>query len=81
MFHCDNCEFAKHKHVSFPISNKRMRVPFSLVHSNVWDPSNIPNISGAYLFVIFIDDYTWVSWVHLLKQKSEVCQIFQIFFR
>ena len=81
MFHCDDCEFAKHKRVSFPISNKRTSVPFSLVHSDVWGPSNIPNISGARWFVIFIDDCTRVSWVYLLKQKSEVSQTFQNFFQ
>ena len=31
VFHCDDWEFSKHKHVSIPISNKRMSVPFSLV--------------------------------------------------
>ena len=81
VFHCDDCEFAKHKRVSFPISNNRMSIPFSLVHSDVWGPSNISNISGARWFVIFIDDCTRVSCVYLLKQKSKVSQIFQFFFR
>ena len=80
-FHCDDCELAKHKRVSFPNNNKRMSTPFSLIHSDVWGPSNIPNISGARWFVIFIDDCTRVSWMYLLKQKSEVTQIFKLFFQ
>ena len=74
--YCEVCEFAKHKHVPFPISNKMSLFPSSLVHTDVWDPANVPNISGAKWFLTFIDDCTRVTWVFLLKQKSEVSSIF-----
>jgi len=45
----------------------------------MWGPSNIPIILGARCFVIFINDYTQVSWVFLLKQKSEVSQVLKNF--
>jgi len=70
--HCEVCELAKHKGVPFPISNKISPSPFVLVHTDVWGPSNVPNISGTRWFITFIDDYTRVTWVFLLKQKSEV---------
>lgn len=35
-YKCDVCEFAKYKHASFPINNKRTTIPFNLVHSDVW---------------------------------------------
>jgi len=76
MFHCDTCEFARHKHVNLPSSNERMVVPFALIRSDVWAPSSIPNLSWAHWFVIFIDNCTRVSWVFLFKQKSEVNQVF-----
>ena len=47
MFHCEVCELAKHKRVSFPISNTRVSIPFTLIHSDVWGPSTIQNISRA----------------------------------
>ena len=34
-FHCDNCEYAKHTRVSFPISNKISSSPFFLIHSDI----------------------------------------------
>jgi hypothetical protein len=46
-FHCEVCELAKHKRVSFPVSNKRSSIPFYLIHSDIWGPSTIPNVSGA----------------------------------
>ena len=55
-FHYDVCEFAKHKRVSFSLSNKSS-LPFTLIHSDIWRPSTIPTISGACWFISFVDDY------------------------
>ena len=79
-FHCDVCELAKHKCVSFPISNTRVSIPFTLIHSDVWGPSIVHNISKIRWFISFTDDCTRVSWVFLQKQKSDVSFIFQNFF-
>ncbi|GMI89878.1 hypothetical protein HRI_002657100 [Hibiscus trionum] len=78
--HCDVCELAKHKRSSFPASNNRTNIPFSLIHSDVWGPSSVPNITGARWFVSFIDDHTRVTWIYLLKQKSDVASTFQNFY-
>ena len=79
-FHCNICEYAKHTRVSFPISNKRSSSPFFLIHSDICEPSTIPNISGSRWFVTFIDDCTRVSWIYLLKNKSDVSHILPIFY-
>ena len=63
---------AKHTRVSFPISNKRSFHPFHLIHSDIWGPSTIPNVFGVCWFVSLIDDCTRVTWIFLLKQKSDV---------
>ena len=77
--HCDICEFAKHKRVSFFPSNNKSLFPFHLMHSDVWGPSRVTNLSGARWFVTFIDDCTRVTWVFLMKQKSDVVHIFPTF--
>ena len=71
-FHHDTCESAKHTRVSFPISNKRSSHHFHLIHSGIWGPSTILNVSRARWFVSLINDYTRVTWTFLLKQKSDV---------
>ena len=78
-FHCEICQFAKHTGTSFPRLQYKPSTPFSLVHSDVWGPSRIKNISGARWFVSFVDDHTRLTWVFLMKNKSEVGQIFQSF--
>ena len=78
-FHCETCIFSKNHRVSFPLSSNKSDVPFSLIHSDVWGPFHIPTHTGAKYFVSFIDDCTRVSWVYLLKNKSEVMSVFPIF--
>ena len=70
--HCEVCELAMHKCVPFPVSNNMSTFPFYLIHTDVWGPSTVQNVSSARWFLTFIDDYTRVTWVFLLKQKSDV---------
>jgi len=74
-FHCEICEFAKHHRVPFPTSDSRSVSPFTIIHSDIWGPYNIPNISGAKGFVTFINDCTRMTWVYLVKRKSDVSRI------
>ena len=77
-FQCSVCEFAKHKRVIYPSSNKRTYVPLSLIHSDVWGPTTVPNISKARWFIVFVNDCTRVMW--LVFMKNEVNTIFPNFY-
>lgn len=46
-FHCDLCEFATHHRELFPLSSIKYVEPFSLIHSDVCRPSNIPKVTRA----------------------------------
>ncbi|RVX11419.1 Retrovirus-related Pol polyprotein from transposon TNT 1-94 [Vitis vinifera] len=76
-----NSKFAKHTRTVYPQIPYKPSTVFSLVHSDVWGPSRIKNISGTRWFVTFVDDHTRVTWVFLMKEKSEVGHIFQTFNR
>ncbi|KAL5758013.1 hypothetical protein ACOSP7_020624 [Xanthoceras sorbifolium] len=78
-FHCDFCELSKHTRSVFHPTSYKASKPFALIHSDVWGPSRVPNITGAKWFVSFIDDHTRVTWVFLMKEKSEVTNIFKNF--
>ncbi|XP_074356022.1 uncharacterized protein LOC141695694 [Apium graveolens] len=51
--------------------------PFSLIHSDIWGPSKVSNITDTHWFITFIDDHTRVSWVYVLKNKSNVAAQFK----
>ena len=53
--------------------------PFYVIHSDVWGPSRVRNVNGSRWFVTFIDDHTRITWVYLMKDKSEVGRIFECF--
>ena len=78
-FHCDVCEYAKHHRLSFPLSNKKSFVPFSLIHMDAWEPTKVHSISRVSWFVLFVDNCSRFTWVYLMKQKFEVSTIFPIF--
>ena len=50
-----------------------------MIHSDVWGPSKVQNISGTRWFVSFVDDHTRLTWIFLMKEKSEVGTLFQHF--
>ena len=57
-FQCDICQFSKHSRTSFPNQIYKSTKSFSMVYSDVWGPSQTPNITNARWFVSFIIDHT-----------------------
>lgn len=53
---CEFCELSKHT--------------FELVHSDVWGPFAFPNHAQVKYYVLFIDDYSQMSWIYLMKEKK-----------
>lgn len=80
-FLCETCVMAKSHRVVFPLSNKKSVFPFSLVHTDVWGPSPQSTHNGRKWFISFVDDCTRVTWVYLLKHKSDVNDVFRFFYQ
>jgi len=76
---CDACEYGKHTRSSYVSRGLRSLSPFILIHSDVWT-SPVTAISGAKYFVTFIDCYSRMTWVYLMKHKSEVLECFKAFY-
>ena len=75
---CDTCHLSKSTRVPFPSSSSRANRSFDIVHSDIWGPV-LESIDGYKFFVSFVDDFSRVTWIYLLKHKSEVMNVFQIF--
>lgn len=76
---CEVCELAKQTKSAYPAKLYVSSQAFNLIHSDIWGPSRVNNINGAKWFISFIDDHTRISWVFLMKQKSEAGKIIQNF--
>ena len=79
-FVCDVCEKAKQKRSSYSFQNiERRKYPFQLIHSDVWGPTLAPDILGFGWFLLFVDDFSKFTWIHLLRHKSKVAMKFNQF--
>jgi len=76
---CDACELGKHTRSVYPNIGLRSCEPFMLIHSDVWGPCSVTSVSGFKGFVTFIDCYTRMTWIYMIKGKNEVLQCFQDF--
>lgn len=63
----------------FVSSNSRTSKLFELVHSDIWGPSCVESFDGYRYYVTFIDDYSRVTWLYLLKLKSDLFDAFKDF--
>ena len=65
--------------MSFAPNYNKSSISFALIHTNVWGPSRTVSLKGHRWFVSFIDDCSRTTWLYMMKDKNEVCSIFQNF--
>ena len=46
-FQCEICQFSKHSCTSFSSQTYKSSKPFSMIHCDVWGPSQTLNVTGA----------------------------------
>ena len=72
-FVCESCQLGKHHRATYPPRDDLpSTTPFDLIHCDVWGPARTPSISGHLYYIVFVDDYTRVSWVYLLHDRTQV---------
>ena len=53
--------------------------PLEIVHTDPYGPTRTTIRQGEHYFMLIIDDYTRMTWVTFLKEKSEAFEKFKIF--
>ncbi|KAL0424086.1 UNVERIFIED_CONTAM: Retrovirus-related Pol polyprotein from transposon TNT 1-94 [Sesamum radiatum] len=77
---CESCVVGKQHRDSFPKnSNKRASEVAELIHADVCGPMQTPSLNNNRYFVVFVDDFSRMTWVYFVKEKSEVFSIFRKF--
>lgn len=77
---CPSCSLGKQSRKPFPkTALKRATRTLELLHSDICGPMSTESLGNNLYFVLFIDDYTRMTWVYFLKQKSEVFSVFKRF--
>ena len=77
---CEGCVVGKQTKQSFPVGkSKRAEAILEIIHADVCGPMRTASLSGSKYFLLFIDDFSRMSWVYFLKHKSEVFECFKKF--
>ena len=77
---CEGCMLGKQHRQPFPSGKTwRAKKPLELVHTDVCGAMRTPSNDQNRYFILFIDDFTRMTWVYFMQQKSQVFDIFKKF--
>jgi transposase InsO family protein len=70
----------KHHRDSFPVGKSwRATKPLELVHADICGPMQTLSLNKNKYFIIFLDDFSRITWVYFIKEKYDALIIFQQF--
>ncbi|CAI7834452.1 unnamed protein product [Closterium sp. NIES-54] len=79
---CPDCTTGKLPRTSFLTSTTRASAPLELVHTDVCGSMQTPEREkGRKYFITFLDEFSRLSWVTLVKTKDEVAKVFKRWIR
>lgn len=68
---CLTCPVAKFTKLAFKASTHRAKEAFELIHIETCGPYRVQTREGYKYFLTIVDDFSRVTWVHLLKAKND----------
>jgi hypothetical protein len=76
---CDACILGKYNNQPFHDSTSRACRKLELIHSDLCGLMLVPFANVNKYIMTFVDDYTRMCWVYLLKDKSQAFETFKNF--
>lgn len=76
---CNSCQLAKASCLPFVDTVIRAKTPFAKVHCDVWGPAPAVSIDNFRYYIALVDDYTRLTWLYPLYNKSGVFSVFCLF--
>jgi len=75
---CEYCELDIHRATFKSRVDNRSSFMFELVRSDVWGPTRVLSSKGFRYFLLFIDDFSRMTWLYLLKERSKVFSVIEL---
>jgi len=76
---CKSFQFSKKTRVQFNAKEGSASKPLELIHTDLCGHVRKKSPCGHQYYIMFIDDFSRMCWIGLLKQKDEAFEKFQIF--
>lgn len=74
---CVTCCEGKQSRLPFPSRGNRSTQLLDIVHTDVCGPMECAALGGSRYFILFIDDYSRMTHIYFMKNKSEAFQCFR----
>ncbi|KAK2998182.1 hypothetical protein RJ639_023322 [Escallonia herrerae] len=74
---CEGCVYGKQKRASFQRDGKKKLERLELVHTDVCGPTTVKSLGGNFYFVSFMDDASKMTWIYVIRQKSDIYHTFK----
>jgi hypothetical protein len=72
---CEGCVIGKHPQEKFDKGKtQKVFLPLDLIHSDIMGPFPHPSINKERYILIFVDDFSRLTWTLFLRKKIEVFQ-------
>lgn len=76
---CTICPKARQTRTCFPRSSTKATKPLELLHIDVWGPLKYHTRTNCNSFITIVDDFSRMTWIYLIKRKSEFASVIQQF--
>lgn len=76
---CNECQRGKQTKVSFKTKEYSTTRPLELVHTNLCGPTRTRALNGERYFMLLKDDFSRMTWVTFLQDKSQAFERFKVF--
>ena len=76
---CLTCPMARFTKLPYSISSSRASDLFSLVYIDIWGAYKVPSRGNHRYFLTLVDDHSRMTWVHLLRHKSDAYDVIKNF--
>jgi hypothetical protein len=76
---CKHCQQGKKTKTRFKSNEYSMTRPLEIVHTDLVGPTTTKGLKGEKYFMLLVDDYTRMTVVFFLKNKSESFEKFKIY--
>lgn len=78
--YCDICTRGKHTRLPFQLISNKSLIPFDRIFCDIWGGYHTASLSGAHYFLTIVDEHSRVTWLNLMRFKSETLPCLRAFF-
>lgn len=76
---CTSCCEGKQERLPFSHVGERSTETLHRIHTDLCGPMETSSLNGARYFILFIDDFSRMTFIYFLKKKNEAFACFKIF--